>query len=116
MIAEQAQLIRTMKRVRKPSLLLVIVFLVNTVYLLHTLNGSFEVDSLPGSSLDGLTKMKQTKKKRKVKVIDPSQMTKMFIYNTGSWDGAPIVVEEHKLIFFTLGKVGLCARVRERLL
>ena len=29
-----------------------------------------------------------------------------FIYRAGSWDGAPIVLEEYKLIFFTVAKVG----------
>jgi Sulfotransferase family len=29
-----------------------------------------------------------------------------FIYRSGSWDGAPIVLEEYKLIFFTVAKVG----------
>jgi hypothetical protein len=28
------------------------------------------------------------------------------IYRSGSWDGAPIVVEKYKLIFFTVAKVG----------
>lgn len=29
-----------------------------------------------------------------------------YIYKPGPWDGAPIVLEEHKLIFFTVAKVG----------
>lgn len=29
-----------------------------------------------------------------------------FVYTSGDWDGAPVVIEEHKLIFFTAAKVG----------
>lgn len=29
-----------------------------------------------------------------------------YIYRQGSWDGAPIVVQEYKLLFFTVAKVG----------
>lgn len=38
-------------------------------------------------------------------MIRPHHMKKMFIYSSHGWDAAPIVVEEYKLIFFTVGKV-----------
>lgn len=42
---------------------------------------------------------------KKKHMLRPHDMKKMFIYRTHSWDAAPIVVEEYKLIFFTVGKV-----------
>eukprot|EP00980_Cylindrotheca_fusiformis_P003704 scaffold821_cov122-Cylindrotheca_fusiformis.AAC.8 len=94
-----------MRRIRKPLLILLVIFLTNVTFLLLTLSSSYEIDTSPASPFDGVTKMKQVKAKRRVKVIDASHMEKMFIYNPASWDAAPIVVEEYKLIFFTTGKV-----------
>lgn len=42
---------------------------------------------------------------KKRHMIRPHHMKKMFVYHSQSWDAAPIVVEEYKLIFFAVGKV-----------
>mmetsp|Transcript_16489 Transcript_16489/g.40287 ORF Transcript_16489/g.40287 Transcript_16489/m.40287 type:complete len:308 (+) Transcript_16489:129-1052(+) len=87
-----------MDRSQKSFYLLLLLSLGNVVFMLYNLSSTFSSEYAE-TSIEGMSKMK------KKHAIGPQDMKKMFVYHTHSWDAAPIVVEEYKLIFFTVGKV-----------
>ncbi|CAJ1959390.1 unnamed protein product [Cylindrotheca closterium] len=87
-----------MDRSQKSYYLLLLLTVGNVVFMLYNLSSTFSSEYAE-TSIEGMSKMK------KKHMIRPHDMKKMFIYNTHSWDAAPIVVEEYKLIFFAVGKV-----------